>query len=86
MSFWLFRWMEHSRSPRQTMFPSSSASSCTSMCLTGSRYFSMYMRPSPKAFWASLEAVSKARSMSSSRSIRRMPLPPPPALALISTG
>ena len=68
------------------MFPSSSASSWTSMCFTGSRYFSMYIRPSPKAFSASLEAVWKARSMSSGRSTRRMPLPPPPALALMSTG
>ncbi len=33
ISFWFLRWMEHSRSPRQTTLPCASQSSCTSMCL-----------------------------------------------------
>ena len=86
MSFWFFRWMEHSRSPRQTALPPSSASSCTSICLTGERYFSMYTPPSPKAFFASSDAVKNAFSNSSGPFTSRIPYPPPPARALIKTG
>ena len=85
-SFWFLFWMEHSRSPRQTTLPPSSASSCTSICLTGERYFSMYTPPSPKAFFASSDAVKNAFSNSSGPFTSRIPFPPPPARALIKTG
>ena len=41
---------------------------------------------SPKNFFASLRARSQALAMSSARSTRRMPLPPPPEAALSITG
>ena len=41
---------------------------------------------SPKNFFASLRARSQAFAMSSARSTRRIPFPPPPADALSITG
>ena len=49
-------------------------------------YFSISTRASPKALSASRCAASSASAKSSGASTRRMPLPPPPATALISTG
>jgi len=43
-------------------------------------------RPSPKAASASPEAVRKAEASWSAPWTTRMPLPPPPAAALIATG
>ena len=49
-------------------------------------YFSMKTRPSPKADVASLWAIAMDRANASGCSTMRIPLPPPPAAALISTG
>src|SRR5947208_1998705 len=51
-----------------------------------SRYFSTYSSPAPNAFNASLAAASKADSISPASWMSRIPLPPPPATALRSTG
>ena len=50
------------------------------------RYFSSNTRGSPNACSASRAAASSAPSNSTCASTRRMPRPPPPAIALISTG
>ncbi len=49
-------------------------------------YFSMNTLPSPKAFCASLMARSSPSFSSLSVFTMRMPLPPPPAAALIRIG
>ena len=46
-TFWLRRWIEHSRSPRWTAAPCVSATTCTSMCRGRSTSFSTYTRSSP---------------------------------------
>ena len=48
--------------------------------------FSAYTAPSPKKTSASAPTRSKAEGRSSSRSTRRIPLPPPPAEALSRSG
>ncbi len=50
------------------------------------RYFSRYTLSSPKAALASLRAIVNWRAKSSSSCATRIPFPPPPAAALISTG
>ena len=49
-------------------------------------YFSISTAPSPKLLMASRWHEASAASKSAGLSTARMPLPPPPALALISTG
>jgi hypothetical protein len=49
-------------------------------------YFSISTASSPKLFLASRWQLARAARKSSALSTARMPLPPPPALALISTG
>ena len=56
------------------------------MCLGLKISFSIYTVSSPKAALASALASSKALSISSSEFALRMPLPPPPAEALIKIG
>ncbi|OQB99220.1 MAG: hypothetical protein BWX79_03197 [Alphaproteobacteria bacterium ADurb.Bin100] len=51
-----------------------------------STYFSISTASSPKLFFASRWQLARAARKSSALSTARMPLPPPPALALISTG
>ncbi|MNE21582.1 hypothetical protein D3C80_1147490 [compost metagenome] len=48
--------------------------------------FSRKTRSSPKAVKASAFTAAKPSAMSASEWATRMPLPPPPALALIMTG
>ena len=56
------------------------------MCLGEATNFSAYTEPSPKNDSASLVTRSYDWRRSSSRSTSRIPLPPPPALALIMIG
>ncbi len=56
------------------------------MCRGDCTNFSAYTEPSPKNDCASLVTRSYAWRRSSSRSTRRIPFPPPPALALIMIG
>ena len=56
------------------------------MCLGLKISFSIYTVSSPNAALASALASSKALSMSSSEFALRIPLPPPPAEALIKIG
>ena len=51
-----------------------------------SMYFSMKMRSSPKLALASLAAARNPSRSSLVDAAMRMPLPPPPAEALIMTG
>ncbi len=85
-TFWWRRWVEQSRSKRWTVLPWLSASTCTSMWRPCSTYFSMSMVSSPNADDASRRAAATAASYSSAVRTIRMPLPPPPAAALTSTG
>ena len=85
-SFWLFLWIEQSRSPRYTVFPCLSARIWNSICLGFNISFSMYMSSLPNAALASAFAVSKALTISSLLKAFLIPLPPPPAEALIRTG
>ena len=86
VSFWCLLWMEQSRSERWQAFPYWSPITCISICRGSSMSFSMYIPPFPKAASASLTAPLKFFSRSSSFQIARIPLPPPPAVALIITG
>ena len=86
MIFWCRRWMEHSLSPRYTAVPWRSASTWISMWRGSSMKRSMNRRSSPKLERASLPARSKPSRHSASLRAMRIPLPPPPALALSITG
>ena len=86
MTFWLRRWIEHSRSPRWMMLPCLSPSTWISMWRGLTMNFSMKMRSSPKLDLASDRARPKPSSHSLAFQAMRMPLPPPPAEALIITG
>ena len=86
MTFWLRRWIEHSRSNRWTTFPCLSPSTWISTWRGLSMNFSMKMRSSPKLDLASARTAGKPSSTSWRVQATRMPLPPPPALALIITG
>mmetsp|Transcript_24573 Transcript_24573/g.79035 ORF Transcript_24573/g.79035 Transcript_24573/m.79035 type:complete len:229 (+) Transcript_24573:1072-1758(+) len=86
ITFWLRRWMEHSRSGKATTLPCLSPSTWISMWRGSSTNFSMKMRSSPNALLASFLDRRKPSSASSSLYAMRMPLPPPPAEALIMTG
>ncbi|MBS1221604.1 MAG: hypothetical protein H6R23_1224 [Proteobacteria bacterium] len=68
------------------MLPKLSPSTWISMWRGSSMYFSMNTRSSPKEERASLVERSKPSRHSSSFQATRMPLPPPPAEALIITG
>src|SRR5450759_1555127 len=86
MTFWWRRWSEQSRSLRWMALPWRSANTCISIWRGALTYFSISTRSSPKAAIASRMAAASAASKSAWRSTRRMPLPPPPATALINTG
>jgi len=86
MSFWWRRWTEHSRSPKWSTLPCSSATIWISTCRGFSTYRSMYMSPLPKAEAASAEAVVKAVVTASRPRTIFIPRPPPPAAALRMTG
>ena len=86
MTFWCRRWVEQSRSKRCSTVPCASASTCTSRWRPCSTYFSSSRVSSPKADCASRFAAATAASRSSADRTMRMPLPPPPAAALTSTG
>ena len=85
-SFWWRRWMEQSRSLMWQKVPYWSPAIWISMWRGSSMNFSMYMPGLPNAAPASWLAFSKASSNSSSFHTRRMPLPPPPAVAFRITG
>ncbi len=86
ITFWFRRWIEHSRSFRWTMWPCLSPSTWISMWRGWVMNFSMKMRSSPKLALASALAAGKPSSTSWRLQAMRMPLPPPPAEALIITG
>ena len=85
-TFWCRRWMEHSRSPSAQTVPWASAMTWTSMC----RRPPGTARRTPSDRRTRCRPRSRAASISPAarRSLRtiRMPRPPPPADALISTG
>ena len=56
------------------------------MCLGSSTNFSRYIASLPKAALDSVRALFHASAKSSSFHIRRIPLPPPPAVAFSMTG
>src|SRR3954453_3316849 len=74
------------RSKRWTTLPWLSPNICTSMWRGRSTYFSISTRSSPNEEAASRLQESSISSNSADAFTRRMPLPPPPATALISTG
>ena len=86
ITFWCRRCAEQSRSKRCTAWPWLSPNTWISMCRGVATYFSISTASLPKAARASLRAEPSARAKSPAASTRRMPLPPPPATALISTG
>ena len=86
ITFWWRRWSEQSRSNRWTTLPLLSPNTCTSMWRGLSIHFSRSTTSLPKLDAASRLQLSSASSKSLALSTRRIPLPPPPATALISTG
>ena len=84
--FWCRRWIEQSRSNRCTMLPWLSPKTWTSMCRgrVEIRSISTGRRRTPPC--ASRLAPASARANSPASPTTRMPRPPPPADALISTG
>ena len=86
MTFWLRRWIEHSRSSRWMTLPCLSPSTWISMWRGSTMNFSTKTRLSPKDEAASDRARSKPSCTSARELAMRMPLPPPPAEALIITG
>ena len=78
--------MEHSRSPTAHTVPCWSAITCTSMCRPDGRYGSANTVPSPKAASASARAPASWPSSSAGVRTTRIPRPPPPEEALISSG
>ncbi len=85
-SFWWRRWTVQSLSGKATTLPCLSAMIWISTWRGRSSSFSMNTEPSPKAALASVAAASSWGLSSSGERTIRMPLPPPPAEALISTG
>ncbi|MNF58976.1 hypothetical protein D3C84_405560 [compost metagenome] len=85
-TFWWRRWIEQSRSLRYRQLPWLSANTWISTWRGLSTYFSTSMRESPNEDCASRCAEASASASSLSRSTTFMPLPPPPAVALSSTG
>ena len=85
-TFWCRRCTEQSRSNRWTALPWLSANTWISMWRGAVRYFSISTRSSPKPAAASRCAEASAAANASAVSTIFMPLPPPPAVALISTG
>ena len=86
ITFWWRRCSEHSRSPRWMTLPCVSASTCTSMWRGVSTNRSRKRVSSPNAPADSRRAEASAAGRSAGFSTRRMPLPPPPAEGLTSTG
>jgi hypothetical protein len=85
-TFWWRRCTEQSRSKRCTHWPCVSPKTWISMWRGRCTYFSISTASSPKLLIASRWHEASAAAKSSDRSTARMPLPPPPALALMSTG
>mmetsp|Transcript_19647 Transcript_19647/g.57321 ORF Transcript_19647/g.57321 Transcript_19647/m.57321 type:complete len:209 (+) Transcript_19647:1629-2255(+) len=85
-TFWWRRCTEQSRSKRWTALPCASAKIWNSTCLGLVTNRSSRTLSSLKLFIASRLQASSADKKSSSRSTRRMPLPPPPRVALMRTG
>jgi len=85
-TFWWRRCTEQSRSNRCTTLPWPSPNTWISICRGRSMYFSTSTCALPNADCASRWQLARAASKSALASTLRMPLPPPPALALISTG
>ena len=86
ITFWLRRWMVQSRTPAAHTAPWWSAMTCTSMCREAGNRRSRKRVASPKLFSASAPQASNASASSLARCTRRMPLPPPPAVALTIRG
>ena len=86
ITFWWRRWSEQSRSNKCTTLPWLSPNTCTSIWRGRRIYFSISTRSSPKEDAASRLHDSSASANASEASTRRIPLPPPPATALIKTG
>lgn len=88
MTFWFLLCTEQSLSHRLTTPPSLSANTCTSTCLGLSIYFSTrtveFPKPLSDSRWADSSASVKAASVGVVTT--RIPLPPPPWIALIKTG
>ena len=84
--FWWRRWRLHSRSPRWTTPPWASAMTWISTCRGVVTSRSTSSVSSPNEPRASRRADAMASARSSGRCTSRMPLPPPPALGLSSTG
>ena len=85
-TFWCLRCTEQSRRPSANTVPWRSAAICTSTWRAPEIALSAKRVPSPKALAASVSALSKAASSSSALRTRRMPRPPPPAVALSISG
>jgi hypothetical protein len=85
-TFWWRRCTEQSRSNRYTQLPWLSPKTWISMWRGRCRYFSISTCSSPKDDFASRWQEASASANSSPFHTARMPLPPPPAEALISTG
>ena len=86
MTFWWRRWRLQSRSNRWTTLPWLSPNTWTSMWRGLRMYFSSSTASLPKLEAASRRHESRLSANSAALSTRRIPLPPPPATALISTG
>ena len=86
MTFWYLRWREQSLSLRWMAPPWVSHRTWISTCLALFRSLSMYTVPSPNADDASLAAASNSLLRFFGADTDLMPLPPPPALALIRSG
>ena len=85
-TFWWRRCTEQSRSNRYTTLPWVSPKTWISMWRGLVMYFSTSTWSSPKLELASRLQEASRSMKSADFSTRRMPLPPPPAAALISTG
>ena len=86
ITFWYLRCREQSLSLRWMAPPCASQRTWISTCLARVRSLSMYTVPSPKAADASLAAASNSLRRFLGTDTDLMPLPPPPALALIRSG
>jgi hypothetical protein len=85
ITFWCRRWSEQSRSNRCTARVPS-PKTCTSIWRGFSTNFSIRTASLPKAVAASpLRARQRVHELAGAATLR-IPLPPPPATALIRTG
>jgi hypothetical protein len=84
--FWCRRWTEQSRSQRCTPCPNRSTATWISTWRLSSSHFSRYRESSPNAAFASERQIGRIADSSRGERTMRMPLPPPPAEGLTSTG